>query len=92
MIQITKVELLGDYRLRLRFDDGIEGELDISEQIPFDGVFEPLKDLMFFRRVHLNRIWGTIEWPGGIDLDPEVLHEEITGKTVAWAKEELVGA
>jgi len=91
MKQIVLVELLGGYRLRLRFDDGVEGELDISEQIPFDGVFEPMRDLTFFRRVRLNRVWGTIEWPGGIDLDPEVLHEEITGEKVEWAREELVG-
>ena len=39
---ITQVEHLGEFRLRLRFDDGTEGELDLKPLLSFRGVFEPL--------------------------------------------------
>jgi hypothetical protein len=89
MIRITEVKHEGDYRLRLRFEDGVDGVIDISEQVSFDGVFKSMKDLEFFKRVRINKTWGTIEWPGKIDLDPEVLYEEIVGRR-AGVKEKRV--
>ncbi|MFH0766210.1 MAG: DUF2442 domain-containing protein [Calditrichota bacterium] len=85
MIKITGVEYAGGYRLRLQFENGVEGVLDIARQVNFEGVFKPLANLEFFKRVRINKTWGTIEWPGKIDLDPEVLYEEVTGKPLAWA-------
>ncbi len=88
MIKITSVEYDGDYRLKLLFDDGVAGVIDIAEQVSFEGVFRPMKNLDFFKRVRINRTWGTIEWPGKIDFDPEVLYEEITGKVPVSSREE----
>ena len=39
---IIRVKPLKDFRLHLEFEDGIEGEVDISKLIKFTGVFEPL--------------------------------------------------
>lgn len=85
---------MNDYCLRLRFDDGVEGVVDIAEQVDFEGVFKPMRDLEFFRRVKINQVWGTIEWPGKIDFDPEVLHEEVTGQVMSgrYENRELVEA
>ena len=80
MIKITDVQCEGEYRLRLRFEDGVEGVIDIASQITFEGVFKPMKNLEFFKQVRISRTWGTIEWPGKIDFDPETLYEEITGR------------
>jgi hypothetical protein len=46
----------------------LEGEL-------WGPVFEPLKrDLELFRQVRLDNELGTIVWPNGADMDPDVLH------------------
>lgn len=38
------------------------------------GVFVSLRDLRIFSEVHVNETSGAVEWPGEIDLDPEVLY------------------
>ena len=48
-----------------------------------DPVFEPLKDPAFFRRFFLEG--GTVVWPNGADLDPDVLYAEITGQPIMGA-------
>jgi hypothetical protein len=77
---IITVRPVGNYRLHLRFDDGTEGEVDISKLVTFDGVFEPLKDPVRFAEVQVNAELGTICWPNGADIDPLVLHAEISGR------------
>ena len=46
---VVEVEPVGDYRLRLKFDNGVEGELDFAKLLSFRGVFAPCKDPEFFR-------------------------------------------
>ena len=71
---------LDGYRIRLQFEDGVVGELDLSTIIRFEGVFAPLKDLNRFRELRVHPDLGTIFWPNGADLDPAVLYSRITGK------------
>jgi hypothetical protein len=73
---------LGAHRLRLRFDDGVEGEVDLSKRLTFDGVFAPLQDPEFFARVQVHPEFGTISWPNDVDLDPVVLYSLVTGKPI----------
>jgi len=82
IVDVTGVEVLKGYRLRLEFDDGTAGEVDISELVSFDGVFEPLRDLDLFRKVRVEPEYGTIVWPNGADLDPFVLHEWAQGRRI----------
>lgn len=79
---VVEVTHLGDHRLRLRFDDGIEGEIDLAPKLQFDGVFAPLKDPNYFARVRIEPDGGTICWPNEADLDPVVLYSWITGKPI----------
>ncbi len=79
---VTEVRALGGYRIHLRFEDGVEGELDLGRLIQFRGVFAPLKDEKEFARVRVDCELGTIVWPGGADLDPDVLYAELTGKHI----------
>jgi hypothetical protein len=76
---VVFVEPKDDYRLRLRFEDGIEGIVDVTKLVSFKGIFSPLKDSSEFSRVRVNSELGTIEWECGADLDPDVLYAEITG-------------
>lgn len=75
---IVAVRPIGDFRLHLQFEDGVEGTIDIGSLISFQGVFEPLKDPDEFGRVYVNPELGSIEWPNGADLDPDVLYDRIT--------------
>jgi Protein of unknown function (DUF2442) len=49
------------------------GELDASDR-GWNGVFEPLRDPVYFARVELDEELGTINWPNGADVAPETLH------------------
>ena len=79
---IIFVEALDGYRLRLRFEDGAEGLVNVKQMIPFEGVFAPLKDEGEFRRVRVNPEFGCIAWPCGVDLDPDVLYATVTGAPI----------
>ena len=71
---IIFVKVLKNYKLHLRFEDNQEGIVDIQQQIKFTGVFEPLKNPDYFAQVKVNSELGTIQWPNGADLDPDVLY------------------
>jgi Protein of unknown function (DUF2442) len=76
IVKILKVEPIGDYRLRLRFSDGSEGERDFSDVVGEGGpMVEPLKSPDVFARVFLEL--GTLTWPNGFDLDSIALHDEM---------------
>lgn len=81
---IVAVSQTGPYRLRLRFDDGADGEIDVKATVSFDGVFEPLRDPEFFSQVRVDPESGTIVWPNGADLDPLVLHSRVTGQPISF--------
>ncbi len=75
MHDVTEVKCLGGSRVLLTFDNGEQREADVSALVPFDGVFERLKDDSYFRQVHVNPDVGTIVWPNGADLCPDVLYD-----------------
>ncbi len=73
---------LEGFRLQLRFEDGVEGVVDVAQCVSFTGVFEPLQDRSQFNSVRVNPELGTACWPCGADLDPDVLYALVTGKAV----------
>jgi hypothetical protein len=73
-LHVTEVEYLSEYRLRLSFSDGVCKEVDLKDEL-YGEVFEPLKDLAFFRQVAVNPDTNTIEWPNGADFAPEFLYQ-----------------
>jgi hypothetical protein len=79
---IIEVIPQNNYQLYLKFDDGKQGIVDVSQLIAFTGVFQPLKDLEYFKTVKVNPEWGTIYWDNGADLDPDVLYSLITGQFI----------
>jgi hypothetical protein len=79
---IVEAVPLEDYRVRLRFEDGVVGELDLSTIMRFEGVFAPLKDPDRFRELSVHPDLGTIFWPNGADLDPAVLYARVTGTPI----------
>jgi hypothetical protein len=79
IIHVTDVETIAPHCLRLRFEDGAEGEIDFSSRT-WRGVFEPLADPAYFARVQLDEELGTVVWPNGVDMAPETLYFWATGR------------
>ena len=71
---VTEFEIVGDYRLRIKFDDGSERVIDF-EPVLYGPLFRALRDLDLFNQVRLNTDIGTLVWPNGADIDPTVLHD-----------------
>ena len=81
--RLTEVKALPGYRLKVRFQDGLEGFMDMSTLVRSEnaGVFAALRDETVFRRVFLE--YGAVTWPGEIDLAPDAMYEEIK-KNGVW--------
>ena len=82
LFDVTKVEVIADFCLRLTFDDGTVGDVDFGGRA-WDGVFAPLRDPRFFAQVFVDRDAGTIAWPSGVDMAPEPLYERARRHPVA---------
>ena len=88
MADVTKVKALGGHRVYLEFADGVTGELDLGKLISFRGVFAALRDEAEFARVRVEPELGTLVWPTGADLCPDVLYSTLTGKAIVGATSE----
>jgi Protein of unknown function (DUF2442) len=75
LVDVTGVDVIGEYRLRLTFADGTVGDVDFSGR-EWRGVFEPLRDPAYFARVEVDPEAGTVTWPDGLDMAPEPLYDE----------------
>lgn len=74
--RITDVYVRGPYLLELSFTDGSRGTVDLAPLIRGrKGVFAALQNPSFFAQVFVDREAGTIVWPNGADLDPDVLYD-----------------
>lgn len=62
------------YEVQVRFDDGLSARVDLSYLLDYGGVFEPLRDRAYFRRLRADREAGTIVWPNDADVAPETLY------------------
>jgi hypothetical protein len=78
-LHVVKVTYLNDYKLRLKFNNGVVKDVDLQDEL-YGEIFEPLKDIDIFKQVVINPDTNTIEWPNGADLAPEFLYE--TGQEV----------
>ena len=75
MNDVIGIEYKGGFVYRVVFDDGKSGSVDFSEYLGRGPVFEPLRDIAFFRKAKIEG--GTISWPNGADVAPETLYEKI---------------
>ncbi|MGL6139414.1 MULTISPECIES: DUF2442 domain-containing protein [Planktothrix] len=72
MLNVVSVEYLDNYQLKLTFNNGIEGIVDLEQEL-YGEIFEPLKAKSLFQKVFVTS--RTIEWPNGADFAPEFLFE-----------------
>jgi hypothetical protein len=82
-IHVLNAEYLGDYKLRLFFNDGAVKIVNLENELHGE-VFEPLKDKENFKRFFIS--FNTIEWENGVDFDPEFLYNigtQTSGQEIA---------
>jgi len=71
---VKQVEYISDYKLVLTFEDGGLRLVDLAHEL--DGeIFEPLKNVNYFKTVSVNPDLDTIAWDNGADMAPEFLYD-----------------
>jgi hypothetical protein len=79
MLRAVEVKALSDYRIWVRFADGVAGEVDLS-YLAGRGVFSLWQDYTAFQGVHLGPS-GEIAWTDEVELCPDSIYLKLTGKT-----------
>ncbi len=79
---VVEVRHRGGFRVYVRFEDGVQGEIDLQSVIDFKGIFAPLREEREFAKVRVNPELGTLVWPCGADLDPDVLYSKVSGRPI----------
>lgn len=75
--RIARLDVLPGFRLRVRFNDGTEGTVELAAFLSSSeaGVLAPLRDEARFREARLET--GAVTWPGNLDLAPDAMYREI---------------
>lgn len=77
LFDVIEVSVVGQRKLRVKFEDGLEGEVDMS--LCLEGpVFGPLRYDVRFAQVFIEN--GTVAWPNGADLAPDAMYDNIARK------------
>jgi hypothetical protein len=71
---LVEAMLADGYEVRVRFEDGLTARVNLSYLLEYGGVFEPLRDPEYFRRLRADRDARTIVWPNEADIAPETLY------------------
>ncbi len=82
MHKIIDAKPLEGYRVWVRFADGAQGEVDLSDLVG-KGVFAAWADPQEFAKVFIDPESHTLAWPGGIDLAPDALYQDVTAERAA---------
>jgi hypothetical protein len=73
---VVDARFVAGHSVWLRFDDGAEGEVDLTNELN-GPVFEPLKSVEYFRQFVVHPELKTLVWPNGADFAPEFLRTSI---------------
>jgi hypothetical protein len=71
---IRNARYVEDYKVELWFADGLHAIVDLESEL-YGRMFEPLKDIEYFKQVKFSDDLGTIFWPNEADIAPETLYE-----------------
>ena len=77
---VTNAEYIGDYKIRITFEDGSSGMVNFASYINKGGEFSKFKDIEFFKNFHINHELGVLCWGDSLDIAPETLYSLATGK------------
>lgn len=80
MHRITECRAEEDYKLWLRFEDGLEGRVFLGNLLEI-GAFQLWRDVREFEKVSVDPETATVTWEGGIRLDPDILYHDVASRT-----------
>jgi len=90
---VSAVRVLDGYRVELTFSDGARGIVDLAARIiGRGGVFGPLENPRMFRQVRVDEGLGTLVWPNGADICPDMLYAWAAGQPVLPPEPETVNS
>jgi hypothetical protein len=75
-VRVLETEYRKDHIVWLRFEDGVEGQIDLGSEL-WGEMFEPLKDTDLFSQFLVDEDFGTLVWPNGADFAPEFLYHQL---------------
>lgn len=85
-VKVKSAEPLDEFKMWIIFEDGVTKEVDLAKYLR-GSIFKAIReDRELFRNVHIEG--GTIAWPNGADIDPDVLYYDLTP---AWMEEARIG-
>jgi len=82
MARITTVKAIKPYTIWVQYNDGVEGEIDLSH-LAGKGVFAAWNKTGEFEKAHLDPESGAVAWGSDLDICPDTLYLQLTGKTAA---------
>ena len=74
--RVKKAFYVSDYTIHILFSDGIEGDVDLGDEL-YGDIFKPLKNKSYFSRVSVHPEFHTLCWPNGADFAPEFLYDKL---------------
>lgn len=83
MISVAEANYQSDYRIKLKFNTGEEGVVDLIDIIERYAIAAPLINISEFQKFYLDG-WPTLAWSCGFDISPETLYERATGNKISW--------
>ena len=86
--KLIDVQGLDNYRLALKYEDGIEGVADVSN-LAHKGIFEKWDQDNLFKKVYLDKESNAVAWNDDLDICPDALYLKLLGITFQdWKKKE----
>jgi hypothetical protein len=82
MHRVTDCKASRDYRLWLRFEDGLEGSVFLGNLVDL-GPFSAWRDVDQFCRAAVDREAATVVWDAGIQFDPDILYQDLLSSRAA---------
>ena len=84
--EIKEAVFQKEHQIRMRFEDGSVGTVDLSDYLKEDTVFSQFSSEEYFKDFKIE--YGTLVWGNGeVDIAPETLYERATGKKIGFEDE-----
>ncbi len=80
MLEVTSAEYVEGYKIRVRFNSGGQGVVDLKDAL-WGPMFEPLRDIGAFRRFKVSEVLHTLCWENDADFAPEFLRAKMVGQS-----------